>query len=182
MTAQGETFCWNIDEIKLQWMLLKYTWPPTTASLSPPCSSSLFCCCFLTLVFIQFVSKCVINQCVLLDKNVAIQHWESQICKSQICKRNTSKHLKISGLKWKWNHWISDKFSSAICHLMKFQWQRAPVVIFFAVKLSTISALLLAHFSCQTSTWRHIPVLLSAIFCSIYLTLKDVLASGVPTL
>lgn len=69
------------------------------------------------------------------------------------------------------------------CHLcrnlMCFQWQRASVVIFFAVKLSTISALFLARIGCQASTWRHISVLLSAIFCSIYLTLKDVLASGI---
>lgn len=70
------------------------------------------------------------------------------------------------------------------CHLcqnwMSIQWQRAPVLIFFAFKLGTISGQLLARISCQPSTWRHVSILLSAIFCSISLTLKDILACRAP--
>lgn len=127
------------------------------------------------------------NQCILLDKNVTIQHWESHICegnsfmnglqglKKNKCLTNFGFKLKLESPNYR-----QIKFCHLCQNWMSIQWQRAPVLIFFAFKLGTISGQLLARISCQPSTWRHVSILLSAIFCSIYLTLKDILACRAP--
>lgn len=141
--------CWSIFEDLL----------PSSSS-----SSSIFCGWSLSLVFLQFVSKCITNECALLDKIVAIHHWEILHLEKKHYECTSRFRGTLGEEKGKQNHCVTQNFRLKVkvdsvtanrelnfC-LMSFQRHRltsfAPLNCGPSQHNSGIS--------CQTITWRHL--------------------------